>query len=127
MVDITIKVLEFFKKLFQENHELRQKKNAEINKLLNTLGEACRETEMAIKKLRKGDQSDLGALQTSIANKWIYASTLLREEDKELAVAAYQKGASWTSADEWSQEDFQKAIDNIKMIDTFVQEALMNW
>jgi hypothetical protein len=57
--------------------DFNDKKNEEKAKLLRILGNASRETEQAFKKLRNGDKTDLGLLESRISNKWIEASALL--------------------------------------------------
>jgi len=125
MIPTLIKILEAFKSILTTGLDLNEKKNEKKAALVRALGEACRETEQALKKLRQGDRSDLEKLEKDISNKWINVSSLLRREDAELATTAYMKGAAWSNAENWSQTDFDKAIENIRIIDEFVAKQLL--
>ena len=91
--------------------------------LIRTLGKAARDTEIAIHKLRKGENT-IPDLESTIAAKWVEASALLKNEDKELALQLYAKGQAWSGAREWTEEDFATAISNIQKVDEYVQKIL---
>ncbi|MEQ6125236.1 hypothetical protein AAON49_13595 [Pseudotenacibaculum sp. MALMAid0570] len=102
---------------------IKDKIDENQEKLIRTLGMAARETEVAINKLKNGENT-VPDLENTIASKWVEASALLKKEDKQLALTLYAKGQAWTNVKEWTDEDFDTAISNIRMVDQYVKEIL---
>ncbi|WP_299440599.1 hypothetical protein [uncultured Aquimarina sp.] len=120
----TLKGLDVFlnilKKIIGINKELDQHQKD----LIITLGKAARNTQDAIDKLRKGTNT-ISELETTIANQWVEAAALLKNDDKELALKLYKKGQAWTGAKDWTSEDFKIAKANIELVDAYVEKIIL--
>jgi hypothetical protein len=117
-VDLFLNVL---KKITGMNKELEEHQK----ELIIALGNAARNTKIAIHKLREGTDSSFD-LETTIAQQWVEAVALLKNDDQKLALRLYQKGQAWTEAKEWKPEDFKIANQNIDLVDKFVTDILSN-
>ena len=119
----TLKGLSIFLNILKGLVGIDRQTNEDQRKLITTLGEAARSTQDAIRKLRNGEDT-IADLETTIAKKWIAASALLKSEDKNLAIRLYGKGQAWINAKDWSEEDFERAMANIKAVDNYVKQII---
>lgn len=119
----TLKGLDVFLNILKKFIGINEQLEQHQKDLIIVLGNAARNTQDAINKLRDGTDAILD-LETKIASQWVEASALLKNDDRELALKLYQKGQAWTDAKNWTSEDFEIATANIKLVDAFVTKII---
>lgn len=103
------------------------KEKVEKNKtMIVALGNASAQTADALKLLRDGDKAALKAKEMEIGKLWNEAAAMLHDVDKDMAITLFAKAQAWRHAEDWTNADYNIAVDNLNKIDDFVKKIIQS-
>lgn len=121
-----IKILKTFVDILKGVSDWDKAKIEKNKTVIEALGNASAQTADALKLLRDGDRKALKSKELEIGKLWNQAAALLHDVDKDMAMTLFAKAQAWRNAEDWTEADYDIAVNNLDKIDEFAKKIIMS-